>query len=84
MEETGFVKGRKILVVEDEKNIRDVLYEFLTTEGYSVTMADDGMKALRKLRESTYDLMITDIFMPNLGGRELIDRVRQRNLKSRP
>lgn len=73
--------SHKILVVDDEKGIRDIIYALLTMEGYSVTTAEDGIAALKKLQNDSYDLLITDLVMPNMGGAELLDWVYQRSLK---
>ncbi|MDY6855165.1 MAG: response regulator [Thermodesulfobacteriota bacterium] len=71
----------KILVVDDEKSIREVIYDFLTMEGYSVTTADDGMNALKVLQGTSFDLMIVDLVMPNIGGAEILDWLSRENLK---
>ena len=73
--------SHKILGVDDEKGIRDLIYALLTMEGYSVTTAEDGIAALNKLQSNSYDLLITDLVMPNMGGTELLDWVYQRSLK---
>lgn len=73
--------SHKILVVDDEKGIRDLIYALLTMEGYSVATAEDGIAALKKLQNDSYDLLITDLVMPNMGGAELLDWVYQRSLK---
>ncbi|MEW6616736.1 MAG: response regulator [Thermodesulfobacteriota bacterium] len=73
--------SHKILVVDDEKGIRDMIYALLTMEGYSVATAEDGIAALKKLQTDSYDLMITDLVMPDMGGTELLDWVYQRGLK---
>ncbi len=62
----------KILIVDDEWTIRDVLATILTTEGYQVKMAEDGAEAIRKLDEETFDLVITDLKMPNVDGMEVL------------
>lgn len=62
----------RILVVDDEKLIRDVLADFLSLEGYAVQTADDGASALAELERETYDLVISDLKMPKLGGLELL------------
>ncbi|RMD51292.1 MAG: sigma-54-dependent Fis family transcriptional regulator [Ignavibacteria bacterium] len=64
----------KILIAEDEKAIRESLEMFLTDEGYDVSTAEDGLKALDLIKEETFDLVITDIKMPNLDGMELIEK----------
>jgi putative nucleotidyltransferase with HDIG domain len=65
----------RVLVVDDEKFIRDILADFLGMEGYSVRTAEDGITALRELQRTRYDLVISDLKMPNMGGLELLREV---------
>jgi response regulator RpfG family c-di-GMP phosphodiesterase len=67
-----------ILVVDDEKFIRDILADFLTLEGYSVRTAADGAAAIEEMRHSPYDLVITDLKMPKLGGLDLLKEISTR------
>ncbi len=62
----------KILVVDDEALIRDMLRQMLTRLGHRVTMADDGKLGLDYFNEIKPDLVITDIIMPNKDGIQLI------------
>ena len=71
------MKNRKVLIVEDEEVIRKVLRLSLRKWGFEVEEAEDGMKALRKLEEGQYHLMICDIMMPNMDGWDLMKRVRE-------
>ena len=68
-------KEKKILVVDDEKDVRDVLYDLLTFEGFDVETVEDGETALEKLLRTHYDLLITDLNMPKMDGIELLDRI---------
>lgn len=65
----------RVLVVDDEKFIRDILADFLGMEGYSVRTAEDGVSALQELERARYDLVISDLKMPNMGGLELLREV---------
>ena len=58
----------RVLVVDDEKFIRDILADFLSLEGYAVRTAQDGSAAITELHNAPYDLVITDLKMPKLGG----------------
>ncbi|MBP6632391.1 MAG: response regulator [Kofleriaceae bacterium] len=69
------VEAPRILVVDDEKVIREILAEFLTLEGYAVATVEDGEKALTELRLRPYDLVITDLKMPRLSGLQLLAQI---------
>lgn len=58
----------KILIVDDEKMIRDVIKEYCLNQNFSVDEADNGKEALTKLLTNTYDLMVLDIMMPQMDG----------------
>jgi CheY-like chemotaxis protein len=62
------VRGRTILVVDDEPEIAAVLAEMLSTDGHEVETAANGRIALARLRERTYDLILSDLRMPDLDG----------------
>ncbi len=68
--------GERILVVDDEPQVRKLLETFLVRAGFSVRIAEDGLQALECLREEIADLVITDVTMPNLNGLELTRRLR--------
>jgi response regulator RpfG family c-di-GMP phosphodiesterase len=65
----------RVLIVDDEKFIRDILADFLGMEGYIVRTAEDGTAALEELNNSHYDLIISDLKMPRMGGIELLDAI---------
>ncbi len=65
----------RVLVVDDEKFIREILAEFLGMEGYVVRTAEDGASALAELARSHYDLVISDLKMPRMGGMELLEHI---------
>ena len=67
----------KILVVDDEAGIREMLHDALSIAGFEVQIALDGFDALKVLREEPADLIIADINMPRLDGFGLIERLRQ-------
>ena len=70
-------KGKEtILIVEDQPEMRKILGETLAKEGYTIFDADDGIEALKILKssKSPIDLVITDVVMPNMGGRELSEK----------
>jgi signal transduction histidine kinase/CheY-like chemotaxis protein len=70
----------KILVVDDEEVIRDVLSKYLGKHGYSVDTAEDGSRALAKLKENPgYNLIITDLRMPGVDGIEVLKSIKKTN-----
>ena len=68
---------RRILVVDDEKSMREILEIFLENEGYSVSAANNGELAVEALRRDIYDLIISDMKMPKMGGLELLKNVKE-------
>ncbi|MDD6799928.1 MAG: response regulator transcription factor [Firmicutes bacterium] len=68
-----------ILVVDDDKNTRKLIEAVLINENYTVTLADDGMSALKKLDEEHADLIVMDIMMPDMDGYELTKTIRETN-----
>ncbi|PKN70157.1 MAG: DNA-binding response regulator [Deltaproteobacteria bacterium HGW-Deltaproteobacteria-12] len=65
----------KVLIVDDELNMRLVLAAMLKKEGYSVTSAADGLEALQILKSNKMDVVVTDLKMPRLDGMELLCRI---------
>jgi len=70
----------RILVVDDEKVIREILADFLTMEGYVVHAVEDGAQALEELHKRSYNLVISDLKMPNLSGLELIQKIGEESI----
>jgi len=68
-----------ILVVDDEAGYREVLAKMLTKAGHRVVTAADGNEALRLLENSHFNLIISDVFMPNLNGYALAARIRAKD-----
>ncbi len=69
---------KKILVIEDESHVRQLVARLLEKHNYIVTAAADGLDGLRKLEELTPDLIIADVMMPNLDGLTLVKALKNR------
>ncbi|MEJ2568862.1 MAG: ATPase, T2SS/T4P/T4SS family, partial [candidate division WOR-3 bacterium] len=69
-------KGKTILVVEDDDDSRNLISRFLTNAGYIVTLAEDGAAALLDIGKQDFDLIISDVNMPNLGGFPLMSIIK--------
>src|SRR6187401_2379210 len=65
----------RVLVVDDEKFIRDIIADFLGMEGYIVRTAEDGVSATNELERARYDMVISDLKMPKMGGLDLLKEV---------
>ena len=72
------MKSRHILVVEDEANTRELIANILLLDDHDVDTARDGVEALYRIEQRSYDLIISDLQMPNLDGRGLHDALRKR------
>ncbi|MCK5595754.1 sigma-54-dependent Fis family transcriptional regulator, partial [bacterium] len=68
-----------ILIVDDELKIRRILQIMLENENYKTEQAKDGIEALEKMEAEDFDLIITDMKMPNMNGIELLEQIQQRN-----
>jgi DNA-binding NtrC family response regulator len=71
-------KGR-ILVIDDEEEIRESLDVLLSLEGYQVVMAQNAAEGLRKMEGVAFDLVLLDLMMPDRSGMEVLEEVRQRD-----
>ncbi len=68
-------KKGAILVVDDEFSIREILNDVLSNEGFTIYTAENGIEALKIIKESSPDLVITDMKMPKMGGMELLYQI---------
>lgn len=72
-----------ILVVEDDRNQREIIKTILAKEGYYIEDVDCGKKAIEMLKNSSFDLILTDLRLPDIDGTEILKEVRSLNLPSR-
>jgi CheY-like chemotaxis protein len=68
--------GRRVLVVEDERMIRRSIAGYLEDVGYLVDQAENGVEGLERMRQVTPDVVVLDLLMPLMGGREFIQTCR--------
>jgi DNA-binding response OmpR family regulator len=71
-------RDQRILVVDDDVNVRDVVRRYLEHAGYRVELADNGEQALRLAEADEPDLVVLDLMLPGIGGLEVCRRLRQR------
>lgn len=69
-------RGKKILVVDDTKGVREFLRDALDLQNYDVVLAKDGFQGFNFCREQIFDLVVTDIRMPGMTGLQLIEKIR--------
>lgn len=69
----------RVLVVDDEPIVREVLARYLTRDGFLVDTAEDGQTALDLFENQQPDLVVLDLMLPRIGGLEVFDRIRSRN-----
>ena len=74
--------AEKILIVDDEKIIRESLSYILKKEGYDVEEAENGLAAHEMLLKNSYDLVVTDLEMPGMKGIELLEKIKQLNIQT--
>lgn len=69
--------GERLLIVDDDEEMRDLLRKVLEKEGYRVSVAGDGREALAVLAREAFDLVVTDMLMPHDGGLELLEALQK-------
>jgi len=73
------MKDKKILIVDDEENIRILFKEELEEEGYEIDVASNGYEALEKIKKSPFDLVVLDIKMPGMDGIQTLNEIKKIN-----
>jgi len=69
---------KKILLVEDEKDIADIIAITLNKNGYQTVVSYDGEDALSKINSDTYDLIVLDLMLPKIEGRLIAEKLREK------
>src|ERR1035441_5256210 len=75
--EQKIIRGKRILLVDDEPSVREAFSMMLKFDGHSVTEANDGAEALELFAKGQFDLVTTDFEMPVMRGNELAVRIKQ-------
>lgn len=70
-------KNKKVLIVDDDRDTRDIYSEFLTEASIEVFLAVDGEEGLAKIITDRYDLVILDIMMPKMDGLEILKKIKE-------
>lgn len=73
------VEKKNILVVDDEKEIAELIEIHLMSQDYNVTKAKNGVEALKMLDENHFDLVLLDVMMPKMDGKETLKKIREKN-----
>ncbi|HKW93195.1 MAG TPA: response regulator [Methylomirabilota bacterium] len=74
----------RVLVADDQEHMRELLVEALSADGHTVDPAEDGVAALKLLDQATYDLVVSDLQMPQVDGPKLYEEVRRRRPDAAP
>ena len=77
------MEGYHILIVEDDKDIRDGIEIYLKNQGYAVSQAADGIEGLKVMEQEKIHLAIVDIMMPRMDGITMMMKMRERGMISR-
>ncbi len=72
-----------VLYVDDEDSLRMLVKNQLSSEGYTVEVADDGDTAIEILKQKKFDVILLDVRMPRVGGIEVLKHVKENNVSSR-
>jgi signal transduction histidine kinase len=74
---SGVAPGSRILLADDNRDLRDYVGRLLRQQGWTIECVEDGEVALQRLRSATYDLVLSDVMMPRLDGLGLLAEIRQ-------
>lgn len=75
--------GARILVIDDEQVIRELLFDVLSRKGYSVDTAEDGERGLEKASKTEYHVVFTDLRMPGMNGLDVFRRLKETSPRTR-
>lgn len=73
---TGDFMNEKILIVDDDKDIREMICSYFFKEGYAVSIAEDGVMAIEMIKKQMFSLVLLDVMMPEMNGYETLKQMR--------
>lgn len=79
-----YLMKKRILLIDDEAQIRDFMKKILTRAGYVVFTAQDGREAIEKLESLYVDLIVLDMYMPHMNGLDVLRHIRKSNITNKP
>jgi len=68
---------KKILIIEDDPDISNLIFHYLTREGYTVSMSSNGFDGLEQLKQNSLDLLILDLMLPDQDGLQICKKLRE-------
>ena len=71
------MKNFKVLFIDDDEQILSIVEQFITRWGYDVTTASDGRDAVEAVQNKHYNVVFTDLIMPDMGGMEILKQVKE-------
>ncbi|MGH7419232.1 MAG: response regulator [Candidatus Rokuibacteriota bacterium] len=78
------MRALRVLVADDQEHMRELLVEALSADGHTVDPAEDGVAALKLLEQQTYDLVVSDLQMPQVDGPKLYREIHRRQPDAAP
>ncbi len=73
---------QRVLIIDDDETVRDVLQSFLANKGFEVTLAVDGQSGIDCIKSSSFDIILTDLIMPGINGIEILKKISTLNIKT--
>lgn len=74
--------GKKLLIIDDEENIRKMLKQSLEKDGYNIELALNGEEGFEKVKDSNYDLILLDLNLPGMDGIEVLEKLREDDIST--
>ncbi|OGR87287.1 MAG: hypothetical protein A3J74_11295 [Elusimicrobia bacterium RIFCSPHIGHO2_02_FULL_57_9] len=72
--------AKRLLIIDDDEDLRDIFERYMAKEGFSVSSAEDGLKGLARIAVFKPDLIVLDLMMPNLNGFEVLHKMQQEKI----